>query len=123
MTHATPSWLRTAVFYQVYPQSFCDSNGDGIGDLKGIISKLDYLKGLGITALYAKPCAYPFVFERADDAAAFAICVNPGDRTVTVTIDALTGATECIAKGVRLDGDTLTMKGVSYAIFRLIKND
>ncbi len=53
-TH-TPAWLRKAVFYQVYPQSFCDSNGDGIGDLPGLISKLDYLKGLGVNALWLNP--------------------------------------------------------------------
>jgi len=51
----TPAWLRTAVFYQIYPQSFADSNGDGIGDLPGLISKLDYLKSLGITALWLNP--------------------------------------------------------------------
>ncbi len=38
-----PKWLRDAVFYEIYPQTFCDSNGDGIGDINGIISKLDYV--------------------------------------------------------------------------------
>lgn len=42
--------------YQVYPRSFCDSNGDGIGDLRGVISKLDYLKDLGINAIWLCPC-------------------------------------------------------------------
>lgn len=51
----TPSWLESAVFYQIYPQSFCDSNGDGIGDLPGIISKLPYLRQLGITAIWLNP--------------------------------------------------------------------
>ncbi|MEI6150314.1 MAG: alpha-amylase family glycosyl hydrolase, partial [bacterium] len=50
-----PSWLSKAVFYQIYPQSFCDSNGDGIGDLPGIISKLDYIQSLGVTALWLNP--------------------------------------------------------------------
>lgn len=40
-------WWHDKVAYQIYPKSFCDSNGDGIGDLKGIISKLDYLKRPG----------------------------------------------------------------------------
>lgn len=42
--------------YQIYPRSFCDSNGDGIGDLQGVISKLDYLKDLGINAIWLCPC-------------------------------------------------------------------
>ena len=51
----TKTWWKEAVFYQIYPRSFCDANGDGIGDLKGIISKLDYLHGLGVTALWLSP--------------------------------------------------------------------
>ncbi len=51
-----PSWLDSAVFYQIYPQSFRDSNGDGIGDLPGIIGKLDYLQTLGVDALWINPC-------------------------------------------------------------------
>ena len=46
-------WWHNAVVYQVYPKSFMDSNGDGIGDLPGITSKLDYLAKLGITAILA----------------------------------------------------------------------
>ncbi|NLJ89758.1 MAG: alpha-glucosidase [Clostridiales bacterium] len=49
------AWWKEAVFYQIYPRSFKDSNGDGIGDLKGIISKLDYLKDLGIDAIWLSP--------------------------------------------------------------------
>ena len=56
-----PGWLSDAVFYEVYPQSFCDTNGDGIGDIPGIISKLDYIRGLGCNALWINPCfASPF---------------------------------------------------------------
>lgn len=51
----TPRWWKEAVFYQVYPRSFCDSNGDGIGDLPGILSKLDYLWELGVDALWLSP--------------------------------------------------------------------
>lgn len=50
-----PEWARNAVFYQIYPQTFCDSDGDGIGDLKGIISKLDYVKSLGVDAIWFNP--------------------------------------------------------------------
>ncbi|MGB2665380.1 MAG: alpha-glucosidase [Candidatus Acidiferrum sp.] len=49
-------WWQHAVFYEVYPRSFDDSNGDGIGDLNGITSKLDYLKGLGVDAIWITPC-------------------------------------------------------------------
>ncbi|MDD6201240.1 MAG: alpha-amylase family glycosyl hydrolase [Firmicutes bacterium] len=57
-----PEWLKTAVFYEIYPQSFCDSNGDGIGDFPGMTSRLDYLKELGINAIWINPCfASPFM--------------------------------------------------------------
>ncbi|MBQ9198117.1 MAG: DUF3459 domain-containing protein [Clostridia bacterium] len=49
-------WLKDTVFYEIYPQSFRDTNGDGIGDLNGIIEKLDYIKGLGCNALWINPC-------------------------------------------------------------------
>ena len=51
-----PQWLDNAVFYEIYPQSFMDSNGDGIGDFMGIISKLDYIKELGCNAIWLNPC-------------------------------------------------------------------
>ena len=49
-------WWKQAVFYEVYPRSFADSNDDGIGDLNGITSKLDYLKDLGVDAIWITPC-------------------------------------------------------------------
>ncbi len=49
------AWWKERVFYQIYPRSFQDSNGDGIGDLRGIISRLDYLKSLGIGAVWLCP--------------------------------------------------------------------
>lgn len=49
-------WYKDAVVYQIYPRSFCDSNGDGIGDLRGIISKADYLADLGVDAVWLSPC-------------------------------------------------------------------
>jgi len=49
-------WWQNAVFYEIYPRSFADSNNDGIGDLPGITSKLDYLKKLGVDAIWITPC-------------------------------------------------------------------
>jgi len=48
-------WWHDKVAYQIYPKSFLDTNGDGIGDLRGIISKLDYLKSLGIDIIWLSP--------------------------------------------------------------------
>jgi alpha-glucosidase len=49
-------WWKHAVFYEIYPRSFADSNGDGVGDLNGITSKLDYLRDLGVDAIWITPC-------------------------------------------------------------------
>ena len=54
----TKKWWHDKVAYQIYPKSFYDSNGDGIGDLPGIISKLDYLQDLGVDIIWLSPC-YP----------------------------------------------------------------
>ncbi len=56
MKFTIPQWLRNAVFYEIYPQSFYDTNGDGIGDLPGIIQKLDYIQSLGVNAVWLNPC-------------------------------------------------------------------
>ena len=48
-------WWKNAVVYQIYPRSFMDSNGDGIGDINGISSKLEYLKELGIDVIWLSP--------------------------------------------------------------------
>ena len=55
-------WWKEEIVYQIYPRSFKDSNGDGVGDLKGIISELDYLKSLGITAIWLNP-----IYESPND--------------------------------------------------------
>ncbi len=49
-------WLKEAIFYEIYPQSFKDTNADGIGDFNGIIEKLDYIKDLGFNAIWMNPC-------------------------------------------------------------------
>ncbi len=56
MSSNQPKWLDNAVFYEIYPQSFCDTNGDGIGDFNGIIDKLSYIKELGCNAIWLNPC-------------------------------------------------------------------
>ena len=54
-------WLADAVFYEIYPQSFADSDGDGIGDLPGALAHLDHLAWLGVDAVWFNPCfASPF---------------------------------------------------------------
>ncbi|MFP5416740.1 MAG: alpha-amylase family glycosyl hydrolase [Actinomycetes bacterium] len=55
VTSPGAEWWRQAVVYQIYPRSFADSNGDGIGDLPGILSRIDYLAGLGIDAVWLSP--------------------------------------------------------------------
>src|ERR1700710_488921 len=52
---ADKKWWKEAIVYQIYPRSFKDANGDGVGDLKGILSKLDYIKSLGVTAVWLNP--------------------------------------------------------------------
>ena len=52
---ATYLWWQRGIIYQIYPRSFMDSNGDGVGDLRGLISRLDYLRGLGVDAVWLSP--------------------------------------------------------------------
>jgi glycosidase len=59
MKQKSPSWLAKAIIYEVYPQSFLDTNGDGIGDLPGVIAKLDYIHSLGCDAIWLNPCFEP----------------------------------------------------------------
>ena len=59
-------WIRDLVVYQVYPRSFMDSNGDGIGDLNGVRQKLPYLKKLGVNALWLSPFFCSLRFHQPD---------------------------------------------------------
>ena len=58
-------WWQDKVAYQIYPKSFYDTNGDGIGDLPGIIEKLDYLKDLGVDIIWLSPCYRSPLADRA----------------------------------------------------------
>ena len=87
----TPGWLRTAVFYQLYPSSYMDTDGDGIGDIPGIISKLDYIQSLGVNVVWLNP-----TFESAWEDGGYDVI----DFYKT---------------------DQISMKGVSYAIFKVNK--
>jgi maltose alpha-D-glucosyltransferase/alpha-amylase len=51
-----PEWLKKANIYHIYPSTYMDSNGDGIGDLEGIRSKLDYIKSVGFNCIWMSPC-------------------------------------------------------------------
>lgn len=62
-----PKWLENAIFYEIYPQSFRDTNSDGIGDFNGIIEKLDYIKDLGCTAIWLNPCFLSPFFDAGYD--------------------------------------------------------
>ena len=55
ITDPAETWWKEAIVYQIYPRSFKDTNGDGIGDLQGIIQSLDYVKSLGVTAVWLNP--------------------------------------------------------------------
>jgi oligo-1,6-glucosidase len=72
-------WWHDKVAYQIYPKSFCDTNGDGIGDLRGIISKLDYLKELGVDTIWLSPIyKSPFVDQGYDISDYYAIAEEFG---------------------------------------------
>ena len=76
-----PGWLTDAVLYQIYPQSFADSGGDGIGDLRGIAEHLDHLGWLGVTAVWLNPCfASPMRDAGYDVSDYFSIAARYGDN-------------------------------------------
>ena len=88
-------WWHDAVIYQIYPKSFSDSNGDGIGDLKGIISKLDYLEKLGITASWLSP-----VYQSPMDDNGYDISDYEGIASIFGTMEDME---ELIAEGQKRD--------------------
>lgn len=65
----TADWFRDAVIYEIYPQSYLDTNADGIGDLRGVIDKLDYIASLGVDAIWFNPCFDSPFFDAGYDVA------------------------------------------------------
>ena len=53
--YTTPDWFKEAILYEIFVRSFRDSNGDGVGDIKGVTQSLDYLQSLGVTAIWLTP--------------------------------------------------------------------
>ena len=94
MNRRLPSWLEDAVFYEIYPQSFKDSNNDGIGDIPGMTSKLAYIRSLGCNAIWLNPL---FVWRRGE----ILLALNPSGqarvlpREVRGEILCVIGTQEC----------------------------
>lgn len=122
------TWLADAVIYEIYPQSFADSNGDGIGDLRGVIDRLDHLQWLGVDTIWFNPCfASPFVDAGYDVSDYLTIAPRYGTnedmvelvqdaraRGIRVLLDLVAGHTsdqhpwfraECAADGPSPEGD------------------
>src|SRR5882757_8289939 len=93
-----PLWYRNAVIYQMHVRSFSDSNGDGIGDFNGLISKLDYLEDLGVTAIWLLPF-YPSPLKDDGYDIADYTTVNPDYGTLQDFRDFLDAAHQ---RGIRV---------------------
>jgi maltose alpha-D-glucosyltransferase / alpha-amylase len=107
-----PEWLQTAVFYQVYPQSFYDSNGDGIGDLPGITAKLDYIGSIGCNTIWINPMFESPFGDAGYDIADFykvaprygtnddfkRLCLEAHQRGLRVCLDLVAGHTSVLCR-------------------------
>ncbi|MUJ21578.1 alpha,alpha-phosphotrehalase [Aliivibrio fischeri] len=91
-------WWRTATVYQIYPKSFCDSNNKGTGDIQGIISKLDYLKMLGVDAIWLTPVYQSPMIDNGYDIADY-YSINPDFGTMSDFDNLLE---EAKSRGIRL---------------------
>ena len=93
-----PAWLSDALFYQIYPSSYMDTDGNGIGDLPGITSKLDYIKSLGVNALWLNPIFESGWFDGGYDVIDF-YKVDPRFGTNT---DLVTLVNEAHKRGIKV---------------------
>lgn len=84
MTFTNNDWWRDAVIYQIYPRSFSDANGDGNGDLQGVIDRLDYLQALGVDALWLSPFYPSPLADGGYDVARLLRCGSPHWHTRSV---------------------------------------
>ncbi|HXQ59671.1 MAG TPA: alpha-amylase family glycosyl hydrolase, partial [Acidimicrobiales bacterium] len=96
-TPATP-WWQTAVLYQIYPRSFCDSDGDGQGDLQGIIDRLDHLGWLGVDGIWLSPVTVSPNADWGYDVADY--CAVQPDLGTMETFDTLVSEAE--KRGIRV---------------------
>ncbi|WP_429971045.1 alpha-glucosidase [Fructilactobacillus sp. Tb1] len=90
----TTEWWKDEIFYQIYPRSFQDSNGDGIGDLQGIISRLDYLQDLGITTIWLSPIYKSPMYDMGYDVADYE-AIDPIFGTMADFDELLAKAKQC----------------------------
>ena len=110
VTPPGPGWLQRAVFYQIYPQSYYDSNGDGIGDLPGITAKLDYIESVGCNAIWISPMFESPFGDAGYDVADFyrvarrygtnedfkRLCIEAHKRSLRVCVDLVAGHTSIL---------------------------
>src|SRR5688572_28265818 len=95
---AMKEWWKTAVVYQVYPRSFQDSNGDGVGDLPGVLARLDHLVELGVDAVWLSPIYVSPMADFGYDVADYT-AIHPEFGTLA-DFDALVAG--CKRRGLRL---------------------
>jgi alpha-glucosidase len=98
---AHPAWWRSAVVYQIYPRSFADSNGDGIGDLRGIVNRLDYIASLGVDAIWLSPVVVSPQADHGYDVADYRD-IDPMFGDLQVMDELIAGAH---ARGIRVTMD------------------
>ncbi len=116
----TNDWWKTATIYQIYPKSFCDSGSKGTGDIQGIISKLDYLKGLGIDAIWLTPVYQSPMIDNGYDIADY-YSINPDFGTMADFDELLQQAHQ---RGIRIIMDiVVNHTSTEHAWFRSALGD